>query len=102
MSYSSIVPCTAVVRVQARLMIFTTCGTPSLFIIYSWYKIPPQCSFIISYMYFLQEALCCKWFNYTRKFTSTCIVYTFDNVLVCDVMPVFVQVVPLTESSTRS
>ena len=26
-SYSSIVPCTAVVRVQARLMIFTTCGT---------------------------------------------------------------------------
>ena len=27
MSYSSIVPCTAVVRVQARLIIFTTCGT---------------------------------------------------------------------------
>ena len=26
MSYSSIVPCTAIVRVQARLMIFTTCG----------------------------------------------------------------------------
>ena len=26
MSYSSIVPCTAVVRVQARLMIFTMCG----------------------------------------------------------------------------
>ena len=26
-SYSSIVPCTAVVRVQARLMIFTTCCT---------------------------------------------------------------------------
>ena len=26
-SYSSIVPCTAVVRVQARLMIFTMCGT---------------------------------------------------------------------------
>ena len=26
MSYSSIVPCTAVVRVQARLMIFTICG----------------------------------------------------------------------------
>ena len=25
-SYSSIVPCTAVVRVQARLMIFTMCG----------------------------------------------------------------------------
>ena len=25
-SYSSIVPCTAVVRVQARLIIFTTCG----------------------------------------------------------------------------
>ena len=25
-SYSSIVPCTAVVRVQARLMIFTLCG----------------------------------------------------------------------------
>ena len=27
MSYSSIVPCTAVVRVQARLMIFTMCGS---------------------------------------------------------------------------
>ena len=27
MSYSSIVPCTAVVRVQARLIIFTTCCT---------------------------------------------------------------------------
>ena len=27
MSYSSIVPCTAVVRDQVRLMIFTTCGT---------------------------------------------------------------------------
>ena len=27
MSYTSIVPCTAVVRVQARLIIFTTCGT---------------------------------------------------------------------------
>ena len=26
MSYCSIVPCTAVVRVQARLMIFTMCG----------------------------------------------------------------------------
>ena len=26
MSYSSIVPCKAVVRVQARLMIFTMCG----------------------------------------------------------------------------
>ena len=26
MSYSSIVPCTAVVRVRARLMIFTMCG----------------------------------------------------------------------------
>ena len=26
MSYSSIVPCTAVVRVLARLMIFTMCG----------------------------------------------------------------------------
>ena len=26
MSYSSIVPCTAVVRVQARLMISTICG----------------------------------------------------------------------------
>ena len=26
MSYSSIVPCTAVVRVQARSMIFTMCG----------------------------------------------------------------------------
>ena len=26
MSYSSIVPCTAVVRVQARLIIFTMCG----------------------------------------------------------------------------
>ena len=26
LSYSSIVPCTAVVRVQARLMIFTMCG----------------------------------------------------------------------------
>ena len=26
MSYSSIVPCTAVVRVQAKLMIFTMCG----------------------------------------------------------------------------
>ena len=26
MSYSSIVPCTAVVRVQARLMIFTMCS----------------------------------------------------------------------------
>ena len=26
MSYSSIVPCTVVVRVQARLMIFTMCG----------------------------------------------------------------------------
>ena len=26
-SYSSIVPCTAVVKVQAKLMIFTTCGT---------------------------------------------------------------------------
>ena len=26
MSYSSIVPCTAVVRVQSRLMIFTKCG----------------------------------------------------------------------------
>ena len=26
MSYSSVVPCTAVVRVQARLMIFTMCG----------------------------------------------------------------------------
>ena len=26
MSYSSIVPCTAVVRVQARLMVFTMCG----------------------------------------------------------------------------
>ena len=26
MSYSSIVPCTAVVRVQARLMTFTMCG----------------------------------------------------------------------------
>ena len=26
MSYSSMVPCTAVVRVQARLMIFTMCG----------------------------------------------------------------------------
>ena len=26
MSYSSIAPCTAVVRVQARLMIFTMCG----------------------------------------------------------------------------
>ena len=25
-SYSSIVPCTAVVRVQARLIIFTMCG----------------------------------------------------------------------------
>ena len=25
-SYSSIVPCTAVIRVQARLMIFTMCG----------------------------------------------------------------------------
>ena len=25
-SYTSIVPCTAVVRVQARLMIFTMCG----------------------------------------------------------------------------
>ena len=27
MSYSSIVPCTGVVRVQARLIIFTRCGT---------------------------------------------------------------------------
>ena len=27
MSYSSRVPCTAVVRVEARSMIFTTCGT---------------------------------------------------------------------------
>ena len=26
MSYSSIVPCTVVVRVQARSMIFTVCG----------------------------------------------------------------------------
>ena len=26
MSYSSIVPCTAVVRVQARLIMFTMCG----------------------------------------------------------------------------
>ena len=26
MSYSGIVPCTAVVRVEARLMIFTMCG----------------------------------------------------------------------------
>ena len=26
MSYSSIVPCTAVVRIQARLIIFTMCG----------------------------------------------------------------------------
>ena len=26
MSYSSIVPCTAVVRVQVRLIIFTMCG----------------------------------------------------------------------------
>ena len=27
MSYSSVVPCTAVVRVEARSMMFTTCGT---------------------------------------------------------------------------
>ena len=30
MSYSSIVPCTAVVRVEARSMIFTMCGIFSL------------------------------------------------------------------------
>ena len=30
MSYSSIVPCTAVARVQARLMIFTMCSVEKI------------------------------------------------------------------------
>ena len=43
-SYSSIVPCTAVVRVQARLMIFTMCGVVYGVIVGSLICIVMQCA----------------------------------------------------------
>ena len=43
-SYSSIVPCIAVVRAQARLMIFTMCGVVYGVIVGSRIRIVTQCA----------------------------------------------------------